>query len=127
MHMRRTADRLFGDHYQWSVLGAGRNQLAVASMSVAMGGHLRVGLEDSLWIGPGKLAESNAAQVRKAREIVEGMGLADRDARRGARAARAEGARPRGVLMPITRARTWPPGPGRNLRVSRAPLDTRSR
>jgi hypothetical protein len=53
----------------------GRNQLRVAAMSVAMGGHLRVGLEDSLWIGPGKLAESNAAQVRKAREIVEGMGL----------------------------------------------------
>ncbi len=74
-HMKRTADRLFGDSYQWSVLGAGRNQLRVAAMSVAMGGHLRVGLEDSLWIGPGKLAESNAAQVRKAREIVEGMGL----------------------------------------------------
>ena len=75
-HMKRTADRLFGDAYQWSVLGAGRNQLRVAAMSVAMGGHLRVGLEDSLWIGPGKLAESNAAQVRKAREIVEGMGFA---------------------------------------------------
>jgi uncharacterized protein (DUF849 family) len=74
-HMKRTADRLFGDSYQWSVLGAGRNQLRVAAMSVAMGGHLRVGLEDSLWIGPGKLAESNAAQVRKAREIVEGMGF----------------------------------------------------
>ena len=74
-HMKRTADRLFGDDYRWSVLGAGRNQLPVAAMSVAMGGNLRVGLEDSLWIGPGKLAESNAAQVRKAREIVEGMGL----------------------------------------------------
>ena len=74
-HMKRTADRLFGDAYQWSVLGAGRNQLRVAAMSVAMGGNLRVGLEDSLWIGPGKLAETNAAQVRKAREIVEGMGM----------------------------------------------------
>jgi len=74
-HMKRTADRLFGDGYQWSVLGAGRNQLRVAAMSVAMGGNLRVGLEDSLWIGPGRLAESNAAQVRKAREIVEGMGF----------------------------------------------------
>jgi len=74
-HMKRTADRLFGNAYQWSVLGAGRNQLRIAAMSVAMGGHLRVGLEDSLWIGPGKLAETNAAQVRKAREIVEGMGL----------------------------------------------------
>jgi uncharacterized protein (DUF849 family) len=75
MHMKRTADRLFGDTYQWSVLGAGRNQLQVAAMSVAMGGNLRVGLEDSLWLGPGKLAESNAAQVRAAREIVEGLGL----------------------------------------------------
>jgi uncharacterized protein (DUF849 family) len=57
------------------VLGAGRNQLPVAAMSVAIGGNLRVGLEDSLWIGAGKLAESNAAQVRKAREIIEGLGL----------------------------------------------------
>ncbi|HXW26991.1 MAG TPA: 3-keto-5-aminohexanoate cleavage protein [Xanthobacteraceae bacterium] len=75
MHMRRTADRLFGrDKYHWSVLGAGRNQMAVAAMSVAMGGNVRVGLEDSLWIGPGKLAESNAAQVTKARQIIEGLG-----------------------------------------------------
>src|SRR5437870_3075117 len=74
-HMKRTADRLFGDLYQWSVLGAGRNQLPIASMAVAMGGNLRVGLEDSLWLGPGKFAESNAAQVRAARTIVEAMGL----------------------------------------------------
>jgi uncharacterized protein (DUF849 family) len=75
MHMRRTADRLFGrETYHWSVLGAGRNQMAVAAMSVAMGGNVRVGLEDSLWIGPGKLAESNAAQVTKARQIIEGVG-----------------------------------------------------
>jgi uncharacterized protein (DUF849 family) len=75
MHMRRTADRLFGrDKYHWSVLGAGRNQMAVAAMSVAMGGNVRVGLEDSLWIGPGKLAESNAAQVTQARQIIEGLG-----------------------------------------------------
>jgi uncharacterized protein (DUF849 family) len=75
MHMRRTADRLFGrETYHWSVLGAGRNQMAVAAMSVAMGGNVRVGLEDSLWIGPGKLAESNAAQVTKARQIIEGLG-----------------------------------------------------
>ena len=64
--MKRTADRLFGDQYRWSVLGAGRNQLPIAAMSAAMGGNVRVGLEDSLWIGPGKLAESNAAQVRPA-------------------------------------------------------------
>jgi uncharacterized protein (DUF849 family) len=75
MHMRRTADRLFGKDYQWSVLGAGRNQLAIAAQAVSMGGNLRVGLEDSLWIGAGRLAESNAQQVRAARAIVENMGL----------------------------------------------------
>jgi uncharacterized protein (DUF849 family) len=73
-HMKRTADRLFGDQYHWSVLGAGRNQLPIAAMAVAMGGNVRVGLEDSLWIGPGKLAESNADQVRAARKIIEGLG-----------------------------------------------------
>jgi uncharacterized protein (DUF849 family) len=75
-HMRRTADRLFGrENYHWSVLGAGRNQMPIAAMSAAMGGNVRVGLEDSLWLGPGKLAESNAAQVTKARQIIEGLGL----------------------------------------------------
>jgi uncharacterized protein (DUF849 family) len=75
MHMRRTADRLFGDKYHWSVLGAGRNQLPIAAMAAAMGGNVRVGLEDSLWIGKGKLATSNADQVRMARQILEGLGL----------------------------------------------------
>ena len=75
MHMKRTADRLFGSDYRWSVLGAGRSQMPIAAMSAAMGGNVRVGLEDSLWIGAGKLAESNAQQVRKAREIIEGLGL----------------------------------------------------
>jgi 3,5-dioxohexanoate:acetyl-CoA acetone transferase len=75
MHMKRTADRLFGNQYRWSVLGAGRNQLPIAAMAAAMGGNVRVGLEDSLWIGAGKLAESNAAQVIKARQIIEGLGL----------------------------------------------------
>ena len=74
-HMRRTADRLFGDAYRWSVLGAGRHQMPVAAMAAAMGGHVRVGLEDSLWAGPGRLAESNAQQVRLVRQIVEGLGL----------------------------------------------------
>ena len=74
-HMKRTADRLFGRDYHWSVLGAGRNQLAIAAQAAAMGGNVRVGLEDSLWIGPGKLAESNAQQVRFARQIIEGLGL----------------------------------------------------
>ena len=75
VHMRRTADRLFGDQYQWSVLGAGRNQLAVASMGAAMGSHVRVGLEDSLWIGPGRLAPSNAEQVSRVRTILEALNL----------------------------------------------------
>ena len=73
-HMRRTADRLFGDQYLWSVLGAGRNQLPIAAQSVALGGNVRVGLEDSLWIGPGELAKSNAQQVRAARQVIEGLG-----------------------------------------------------
>ncbi len=75
MHMKRTADRLFGDQYVWSVLGAGRNQLPVAATAAAMGGNIRVGLEDSLWSGPGKLAKSNAEQVEKAKEIIHGLGL----------------------------------------------------
>lgn len=75
LHMKRTADRLFGDHYRWSVLGAGKNQLPIAAMAAAMGGNVRVGLEDSLWIGPGQLAQSNAEQVTKVRQIIEGLGL----------------------------------------------------
>ncbi|NPD16819.1 3-keto-5-aminohexanoate cleavage protein [Xinfangfangia sp. D13-10-4-6] len=75
LHMKRTADRLFGDNYRWSVLGAGRNQLNIAAMAAAMGGHVRVGLEDNLWAGKGRLAESNAQQVRAARQIIEGLGL----------------------------------------------------
>jgi uncharacterized protein (DUF849 family) len=75
MHMRRTADRLFGSEYEWSVLGAGRNQMPVAAMAAAMGGHVRVGLEDSLWIGRGQLATSNAQQVLQVRKIIEGLGL----------------------------------------------------
>jgi uncharacterized protein (DUF849 family) len=75
LHMKRTADRLFGDAYRWSVLGAGRAQMPIAAMAAAMGGNVRVGLEDSLWIGPGRLARSNAEQVRKVRQIIEGLGL----------------------------------------------------
>jgi uncharacterized protein (DUF849 family) len=75
MHMKRTADRLFGDAYRWSVLGAGASQMRVAAMAAAMGGHVRVGLEDSLWDGPGRLAPSNAAQVTRVRQILEGLGL----------------------------------------------------
>ncbi len=75
MHMRRTADRLFGKDYHWSVLGAGRNQMTIATQSLALGGNIRVGLEDSLWLGPGQLAKSNAEQVAKARRIIEEIGL----------------------------------------------------
>lgn len=74
MQMRRTADRLFGEDYLWSVLGAGRNQIPLATMGLAMGGNARVGLEDSLWDGPGKLAASNADQVRRIRTVVEALG-----------------------------------------------------
>jgi uncharacterized protein (DUF849 family) len=74
-HMKRTADRLFGDNYIWSVLGAGRAQMPVAAMGAAMGGNVRVGLEDSLWIGKGRMASSNAEQVVQVRKIIEGLGL----------------------------------------------------
>src|SRR6185312_15822867 len=75
MMMKRTADRLLGDNYHWSVLGAGQNQMRVAAIAAAIGGNVRVGMEDSLWIGPGKLAESNAQQVTQVRKILEGLGL----------------------------------------------------
>jgi uncharacterized protein (DUF849 family) len=75
MHMKRTADRLFGTQYKWSVLGAGRNQLSIVAQAAAMGGNVRVGLEDSSWCGPGRLAQSNAEQVQAARQIIEGLGL----------------------------------------------------
>ena len=74
-HMKRTADRLFGDDYVWSVLGAGRNQMPIAAQSLAMGGNVRVGLEDSLWDGPGQLAKTNAAQVKRARAMLEALSL----------------------------------------------------
>ncbi|PWC33574.1 3-keto-5-aminohexanoate cleavage protein [Azospirillum sp. TSO35-2] len=75
LHMKRTADRLFGDQYSWSVLGAGANQMRIAAQAAAMGGNVRVGLEDSIWLGPGQLAKTNAEQVAKVRGIIEGLGL----------------------------------------------------
>ena len=75
LHMKRTADRLFGADYRWSVLGAGASQFRIAAQAAAVGGNVRVGLEDSLWAGPGELATSNAVQVEKVRQIVEGLGL----------------------------------------------------
>lgn len=74
-HMRRTADRLFGDEYEWSILGAGRNQIPLATIGAAMGSHVRVGLEDSLWMGPGQLAKSSAEQVRRIRTVLEALSL----------------------------------------------------
>ena len=75
MHMKRTADRLFGSDYQWSILGAGKNQMTLASMGAAQGANVRVGLEDSLWIEPGKLAQSSKDQVTKVRNILEEFSL----------------------------------------------------
>lgn len=75
-HMKRTADRLFGRDYVWSVLGAGRAQMPLAALSAANGGNVRVGLEDSLWDGPGQLARTNADQVARVRRILEGLSLA---------------------------------------------------
>jgi uncharacterized protein (DUF849 family) len=74
-HMKRTADRLFGDDYHWSILGAGKNQISLASIGAAQGSNVRVGLEDSLWIGPGQLAKSNADQVNKIHHVLKGLSL----------------------------------------------------
>lgn len=75
MQMKRTADRLFGSDYYWSVLGAGRNQMPIATMAAAMGGNVRVGLEDSLWEGPGQLSRSNADQVRRIVTVLQALNL----------------------------------------------------
>ena len=72
--MKRTADRLFGKDYLWSVLAGGRHQMNFCTAAAMIGGNVRVGLEDSLYIGPGKLAKSNAEQVAKIRRIVEDLG-----------------------------------------------------
>jgi uncharacterized protein (DUF849 family) len=74
LHMKRTADRLFGKDYLWSVLAGGRHQMNFCTAASMIGGNVRVGLEDSLYIGPGKLASSNAEQVTKIRRIVEDLG-----------------------------------------------------
>jgi uncharacterized protein (DUF849 family) len=75
VQMRRTADRLLGDAYEWSVLGAGRYQMGVVTAAAVMGAHVRVGLEDSLYLGKGQLATSNADQVRKIRGILDALSL----------------------------------------------------
>jgi uncharacterized protein (DUF849 family) len=75
MHMRRTADRLLGGDYQWSILGAGKAQMQLATMGATMGSHVRVGLEDSLWIAPKELARTNAEQVTKIRGALAALNL----------------------------------------------------
>ena len=75
VHMRRIADKLFGSDYQWSILGAGRHQMGLITMGAQMGGHVRVGLEDSIYLGRGQLAKTNAEQVGKIRRIVEELSL----------------------------------------------------
>ena len=92
-HMKRTADRLFGDSYRWSVLGAGASQLRIAAQAAAMGSNIRVGLEDSLWAGRGKLAKSNAEQVDARPQDHRRARQGGRDARRGARNPHPQGRR----------------------------------
>jgi uncharacterized protein (DUF849 family) len=75
VHMKHIADKLFGDDYYWSILAAGRHQMPLITMGAIMGGNVRVGLEDSLYIAKGELAKSNADQVRKIREIIENLSL----------------------------------------------------
>lgn len=74
-HMKRTADRLFGSDYIWSVLGAGRWQMSIAATAAGQGGSVRVGLEDNLWLGKGQLAPDNATQVRKARDLLAALSV----------------------------------------------------
>jgi uncharacterized protein (DUF849 family) len=75
VHMRRIADKLFGDQYQWSVLAAGRHQMPFVTQAALLGGNIRVGIEDSIYVGKGQLAKSNAEQVAKIRRIIEELSL----------------------------------------------------
>jgi uncharacterized protein (DUF849 family) len=75
IHAKRIADKLFGDQYRWSVLASGRHQIPFTTMAAINGAHVRVGLEDSLYAGKGKLAVSNAEQVRLIRSILEPLSL----------------------------------------------------
>ncbi|WP_445810813.1 3-keto-5-aminohexanoate cleavage protein [Yoonia sp.] len=74
VHLKTTADRLFGTDYLFSTLAAGRQQMPMALVSASLGGHVRVGLEDNLYLSKGVLARSNAEQVTKLREMLEGLG-----------------------------------------------------
>ena len=98
MHMRRTADRLFGNDYQWSILAAGRHQMTLTTIGATMGGNVRVGLEDSIYLGPGTLAKSNAEQVSKIRRILSELSLDVATPDEARAHAEAEGRRPGCVL-----------------------------
>ena len=98
MHMRRTADRLFGNDYQWSILAAGRHQMTLITIGATMGGNVRVGLEDSIYLGPGTLAKSNAEQVAKIKRILSELSLDMATPAGGAPDAEAQGRRPGGLL-----------------------------
>ena len=93
LHMKATADRLFGDDYHLSVLGAGRHQTRLVTVGAIIGGNVRVGLEDSIYLAKGALAESNAEQVEKIARILRRALARDRDAGRSARDARPQGPR----------------------------------
>ena len=107
VHMKRTADRLLGDAYQWSTLGAGRYQMGIVTAAAIMGSHVRVGLEDSLYLGKGQIAESNASQVTKIRGILEALSLEIATPGRGTGDAGPQGPGPCGLL----RTRDLPASP----------------
>ena len=102
MFMKRTADKLFGDDYRWSVLGAGRHQIPFATQAVMMGGNVRVGLEDSLYIGRGQARQEQRRAGREDPPLDRGARLSDRDAGGGARDAGAEGPGPHEVLSGLS-------------------------
>ena len=99
MHMRSVANKLFGDDYEWSVLAAGRHQMALTTMAGICGGNVRVGLEDSIFLAKGRLAQSNAEQVAKIRRILEELSLEIATPMEARAAAGAEGDGEGGVLM----------------------------
>ncbi len=107
MHMRRTADRLFGSDYQWSILAAGRHQISLATIGATMGGNVRVGLEDSIYLGPGRLAKSNAEQVTQDPQHPDRAFARRGDARRSPRHAEAEGRRQGRVLTMAKAVETY--------------------
>jgi uncharacterized protein (DUF849 family) len=107
MFMKETADHLFGDDHRWSALAAGRSQIPCATQAAMMGANMRVGLEDSLYVGRGRLASSNAGQVTKMRHVLEELGHEIATPRGSARNACAQGRRQRRVLTETIGRRQW--------------------